>query len=695
MIKLALIDNGIPYHMRNNRNQRIVHKSFLASKCDPSEYKDDKSFHGAVCVGIITSICSDIELWDLNVTDSAGTTQITVLLEALEWCIQNKIKLIHMSLGTINYFDIKPLWIQIKRLLDADAIIVAAYHNRNIKTYPAAYPGVFGVRQDRYGLLGNGQILFQEQKGYNIENSIIANFSWNGIVNQANSYAAPVVTGHIATYLNRKPTAGFDDVMDFLMTIATHKSDYPDILENVIRDKTNIEIPVIAGIDLDYEEMIQLIGMDIDNVSSVVDQITQFSISSILQIIGGVVGLSLLDWKLAILIEAIIPLKFIIVSYCANKKREVFEQWIEDKRKFMSWFAECINGIHEMKLWNLFQVKKSQFEGLQKDLMDSYKKNAMLDEYSTVSVVVIDTVVNALLYILSGLFIIKGEFTIGGAFAFITYSAYVVNPISALINIKYYFAQIEPSAKRLFELWGQPEELEMKLCEMKPEKIYQDRDMVFEVKNLVFGYEPGHPILNGISLCVKKGERIAIVGENGSGKSTLLNLLAGFYRPQKGIIKLYGAPVELMDIQDMRNRIAVISQRPYLFQGTIEENVNIDGKASRDAVVEACRKSGALGFIEKLDHGFGQKIGQDGAKLSGGERQKIAVARALLKNADILLMDEATEGFDVESNEALRELLHSELKNKTIVFITHKYKELESVDKVYRLSKGILELVRS
>lgn len=300
-----------------------------------------------------------------------------------------------------------------------------------------------------------------------------------------------------------------------------------------------------------------------------------------------------------------------------------------------------------------------------------------------------------MLYILSGLFIIKGEFTIGGAFAFITYSAYVVNPISALINIKYYFAQIEPSAKRLFELWGQPEELEMKLCEMKPEKIYQDRDMVFEVKNLVFGYEPGHPILNGISLCVKKGERIAIVGENGSGKSTLLNLLAGFYRPQKGIIKLYGAPVELMDIQDMRNRIAVISQRPYLFQGTIEENVNIDGKASRDAVVEACRKSGALGFIEKLDHGFGQKIGQDGAKLSGGERQKIAVARALLKNADILLMDEATEGFDVESNEALRELLHSELKNKTIVFITHKYKELESVDKVYRLSKGILELVRS
>src|SRR5699024_9223933 len=172
-----------------------------------------------------------------------------------------------------------------------------------------------------------------------------------------------------------------------------------------------------------------------------------------------------------------------------------------------------------------------------------------------VSVVIMDAFVNALLYILSGLFIIKGEFTIGGAFAFITYSAYVVNPISSLINIKYYFAQIEPSAKRLFKLWEQPEEQEMKSYSMEPVKFSQDKDIVFEVKDLFFGYESGHSILNGVSLCVKKGERVAIIGENGSGKSTLLNLLAGFYQPQKGIIKLCGVPVELMDIQDMRNRI--------------------------------------------------------------------------------------------------------------------------------------------
>lgn len=261
MIKLALIDNGIPHYMGNKSNHKIVHKTFLAPICDPSEHKGEKLFHGAVCAGIIANICSDIEFWDLHVTGTTGTTQMTVLLEALEWCVQNKIKLVHMSLGTINYFDIKPLWTQIKRLLDADAIVVAAYHNRNIKTYPAAFPGVFGVRQDRYGFLKNGQILFREQEGYNIENSIVANLSWNGIINQANSYAAPVVTGHIATYLNRKPAAGFSDVMKFLLSIAMHKSGYPDILENVIRDKANIEIPIISCVGLDCGEMIQLKAM--------------------------------------------------------------------------------------------------------------------------------------------------------------------------------------------------------------------------------------------------------------------------------------------------------------------------------------------------------------------------------------------------------------------------------------------------
>ena len=144
--------------------------------------------------------------------------------------------------------------------------------------------------------------------------------------------------------------------------------------------------------------------------------------------------------------------------------------------------------------------------------------------------------------------------------------------------------------------------------------------------------------------------------------------------------------MSMQGVEKLREKLAVIPQNPYLFQGTIEENINVDGKF-------ACEKSGALAFITKLENGFDYQIGKNAVKLSGGEKQKIAVVRALLKEADILLMDEATEGYDAESSMALHRLLCAELAEKTIIFVTHRYEELEGVDKVYRLSNGVINQI--
>lgn len=261
-----------------------------------------------------------------------------------------------------------------------------------------------------------------------------------------------------------------------------------------------------------------------------------------------------------------------------------------------------------------------------------------------------------------------------------------------LINIKYYFAQIKPSAKRYFEFLEQPEEGGEHAGSLSG--FDKEAEVpVLELKDVIFGYKEGTPILNGVNLTVQQGDRIAVIGENGSGKSTLLDLILGFYHPEKGEIKFWGIPAGNLEPKIIRNRIAVVSQKPYLFQGTIEENVNIGGTASHEDVVDACIKSGAITFIEKLEDGFMQRAGQDGAKLSGGEKQKVAVARAILKKADILLLDEATSGFDKESDKALINLMRGELKDKTIIFITHRYEELEGVEKVYRLAGGQLELM--
>ena len=435
-------------------------------------------------------------------------------------------------------------------------------------------------------------------------------------------------------------------------------------------------------------EISNTISSDISNMASVADQITTFSISSILQIVGGIVGLSILDWKLALLITLVVPVKYLVVYHFSRKKNQLFEQLIENNRAFSGWFGDCIDGIREMKLWDLFHIKSRDLKMLQKRMMDSYKENMMIDEYRTFSVSVLDALLNAVLYILSGLLIIKGELSIGGAFAFIAYSGYVVSPISFLINIKYYFAQIIPSAKRYFEFLDQPEE------ENGTDRILEsgNQEPVLELIGVRFGYKEDSPILNDVNLTVHQGEKIAIIGENGSGKSTLFDLILGFRRPGQGVIKLWGVPTENLKLKDIRNRIAVVSQKPYLFQGTIEENVNIERTALHRDVLDACIKSGAIAFIDRLEDGFKQRIGRNGAKLSGGEKQKLAVARAILKKADILLMDEATSGFDNESDRELFHMMCSELDEKTIIFITHRFEELDGVETVYKLTEGRLEL---
>ena len=175
-----------------------------------------------------------------------------------------------------------------------------------------------------------------------------------------------------------------------------------------------------------------------------------------------------------------------------------------------------------------------------------------------------------------------------------------------------------------------------------------------------------------MNLKLRHGEKIAIIGENGSGKSTLLKLISGFLEPNSGKIEINGIDVKTLGVEKLR------------------ENVNLDGKAKEKKVIEACKNSGAMTFISKLHGKLDQHIGKKGTQLSGGEKQKVVVARALLKEAEILLLDEATTGYDKLSNEIMMKNICEKFKDKTMIFITHNEKELKNIDKVYKLSGGLI-----
>lgn len=440
-------------------------------------------------------------------------------------------------------------------------------------------------------------------------------------------------------------------------------------------------LPLTYYFEKDSAEIIGTIESDINSVSSVADEMTAFSVAAILQIVGGMAGLFMLNWKLAFLVVFLIPVKCVIVNILSKQKEKQISGMIENNRAFFAWMGDCISGIREMKLWNLFFIKQKQFEQLQKKMMCSYKDNMLLDQWRVFLIAVPDMLLHAGLYILSGAMIIQGEFTIGGAFAFLSYSGDVTSPITSLISIRYYFAQILPSARRLVDFL----ELEEEYVQTEDRvETKQESAAILEFSDVWFGYNQEEMILKGIHFQADKGDKIAIIGDNGSGKSTILDLAAGFYRPNAGVIRIQGVPLNQMGAWEIRSKISVVSQKSYLFQGTVEENINIGEDALETEVIDVCHKSGVCCSNLK------ETIGHDGAALSGGEHQKIALARALLKKADILFLDEANASLDVGADAILCDLLKNNINHKTVIFVTHRQELLQAADKIYRLKNGKL-----
>ena len=242
------------------------------------------------------------------------------------------------------------------------------------------------------------------------------------------------------------------------------------------------------------------------------------------------------------------------------------DEMIESSRAFSRWFGDNLNGIDEIKLWNLFLEKDREFQEKQSKLLNSEKKGTLIDAWNVFWESILEWGITILLYILGGAFICTGSLTIGAAFAFISYSGYVTGPVSALLNLKMYFARIIPSAKRLFQF------LDMEVEEDTGTKILEKNLPKIEFKNVGFSYDKARCILKDVNFFANSGEKIAIIGQNGSGKTTILNLLLRFYEPDQGAILVDGIDIREIQLKDLRDLFAVVSQDPYLFLGGIEEN---------------------------------------------------------------------------------------------------------------------------
>ncbi|MYB92445.1 ABC transporter ATP-binding protein [Candidatus Poribacteria bacterium] len=395
--------------------------------------------------------------------------------------------------------------------------------------------------------------------------------------------------------------------------------------------------------------------------------------------------LFLMNWRLACFILIPIPLIVLGAGWFWKKVRSLWHRAYRRRSKLFDVVNDSVSGIRVVRAFGQQRDEVNRFGNANIDARD-YETHAEMIWATYYPPLMFAVQLGTLIvWYVGGLDVIAGPMSLGTLFAFHAYLAMFYQPlryVSPLIN---WASRSMTAAERLFEVIdSQPEQLDDGSLKAMP-------NITGEVKfhNMTFGYESHKPVLKDINLHVQPGEMIGLVGHSGAGKSTLINLICRFYTPDSGRLEIDGEDIKQIDLKDLRRQIGVVLQDPYLFSGSIAENI---AYAHPDAamvdIIAAAKAANAHEFIVKFPDGYDTEVGERGGSLSGGERQRISIARAILHNPRILILDEATSSVDVETEKKIQQAIDRLVQNRTTFAIAHRLSTLRNADRLFVIEKG-------
>lgn len=393
------------------------------------------------------------------------------------------------------------------------------------------------------------------------------------------------------------------------------------------------------------------------------------------------------SWKLALIMLIVIPLYTVvyIITNKLNKKQE--RKLMENSAELESQLVESLNSVRTIKQFGIedFSNMKTEirFIGLLKTVFKSGKNSI----FSTYSSEVISKVFTILLLWVGSYFVIDNEITPGELLSFYAIVGYFMGPISSLIGANKSIQNALIAADRLFEIMDLERESTENKVELKRENI---GDIKFE--NIRFTYGTRKEVFNDFSFTIPKGKLTAVIGESGSGKTTLASLLQKLYPLNSGKISINNLDINHFTYESLRSIVSTVPQQLSLFSGNIVDNIAVgDLQPDMERIVSIIQQLGLIPFIEKLPNGFNTQIGENGTSLSGGEKQRLAIARALYKNPEILVFDEATSSLDSDSELHVKSVIQDlKLNGKTILIIAHRLSTVIDADKIAILENGVL-----
>ena len=401
----------------------------------------------------------------------------------------------------------------------------------------------------------------------------------------------------------------------------------------------------------------------------------------------GVIALMLIIYnpKLAFAALWVIPISLLIIFLSKKSQKKVVQNWIDDNRKVFDDLQEKIEQIEQIKSYNLEeQMLKDFFKKLNMSTKQKTKGEIVAGTLTGIATAILKLGIISVAVVGVNM-LIAGEINILVYIAFLMMTTSIYLPIEGIITFMSMIVMLDAVVGRIKEIKTMP------IQEGKKNMEITNYDIEF--KDVYFGYD-NYSVINGVSFIAKQGEITALIGSSGSGKTTVAKLAARFWDIDRGKILIGGKDISEVDPETLLKNFSIVFQDVILFNTSIKDNIKIGKKdATDEEITRAAKIARCDDFINKMPEGIDTIIGENGQRLSGGERQRISIARAILKDAPIILLDEATASLDVENESLIQEALSELIKEKTVIVIAHRLRTIRNADKIVLLNAGKIEAV--
>ena len=477
-------------------------------------------------------------------------------------------------------------------------------------------------------------------------------------------------------------SALFSFVQRFLMTNVAQKITYK--LRNDIAVKIN-KLPMKYFDKKTNGEVLSIITNDIDTLSMNLNQSITEIITSVCTIIGILVMMFSISWQMTLISLVILPIAGILVTFIVKKSQRYFTRQQDYLGHVNGQVEEIYGGLNIVKVFNAEEKVTKDFEKANEELYHSGWKSQFLSGLMHPVMNFISNVGYVAVAVAGGYLAINGTITVGNIQSFIQYNKQFTQPINQIAQISNMLQAMMAAAERIFEFIEEPEEAVTAKGNIDTSKLNGN----VEFKHVKFGYDPDRTIINDFNASVHEGQKIAIVGPTGAGKTTMVKLLMRFYDVTDGEIDVDGHNVKDFDRGELRKMFGMVLQDTWLFGGTVKENIKYSKEDATDTeVVEAAKAAHVHHFIKTLPNGYNSMINEESTNISAGQKQLLTIARVILADPKILILDEATSSIDTRTEIQIQSAMDNLMKGRTSFIIAHRLSTIKNADLILVMNHG-------